>query len=110
MNMDEQAMMGEKHLMDENMGQSHPIEPSVDAQAPEGAMDMSEAMPSEPAIEEQPTDAQMNMLRMSMPMIMRWKQRRNWILTTCKLHASEFLKLHQFSLSHLFAGGMDTFS
>jgi hypothetical protein len=55
--MDEQAMMGEKHLMDENMGQSHPIEPSVDAQAPEGAMDMSEAMPSEPAIEEQPTDA-----------------------------------------------------
>jgi hypothetical protein len=54
--MDEQAM-GEKHLMDENMGQDNPIEPSVDAQAPESAMDMPEAMPSEPSIEEQPAEA-----------------------------------------------------
>ena len=30
--------------------------------------------------------------------------------TTYEFRASEFLKLHQFSLSHLFARGMETFS
>ena len=39
------------------MSQDQLIEPSVDAQAPESAMDMPEAMPSEPSIEEQPADA-----------------------------------------------------
>jgi hypothetical protein len=38
-----------------DMGQDHPIKPSVDAQASESAMEMPEAMPSEPSIEEQPT-------------------------------------------------------
>jgi hypothetical protein len=39
------------------MNQDHAIEPSVDAQAPESAMDMPEEMPSEPFIEEQATEA-----------------------------------------------------
>jgi hypothetical protein len=46
----------EQHLLDEGISQDQLIEPSVDAQAPESAMDMPEAMPSEPAIEEQPTE------------------------------------------------------
>jgi hypothetical protein len=54
--MDEHAM-GEQHLLDVGMNQDHPIEPSVDAQAPESAMDMPEEMPSEPFIEEQATEA-----------------------------------------------------
>jgi len=47
----------EQHLLDEGMSQDQLIEPSVDAQVPESAMDMPEAMPSEPSIEEQPADA-----------------------------------------------------
>jgi hypothetical protein len=39
------------------MNQDRAIEPSVDAQAPESAMDMPEEMPLESSIEEQATEA-----------------------------------------------------
>ena len=47
----------EQHMLDDSMSQDQLIEPSVDAQVPESAMDMPEAMSSEPSIEGQPTDA-----------------------------------------------------
>ena len=53
--MDEHAM-GEEHLLGEGMNQDHPIEPSVDPQASESAMDMPEERSSEPSIEEQATE------------------------------------------------------
>jgi hypothetical protein len=46
----------EQHLLDENMGENHPIEPSVDAQAPESAMDVSEDISLEPSNEELATE------------------------------------------------------
>ncbi len=47
----------EQHMLNDSMSQDQLIEPSVDAQVPESAMNMPEAMPSEPFIEGQPTDA-----------------------------------------------------
>jgi hypothetical protein len=53
----EEHPVDEQHLLDEGMNQDHPMEPSVDPQAPESAMDMPEERPSEPSIEEQATEA-----------------------------------------------------
>jgi hypothetical protein len=53
---DEHAM-DEQHLLDEGMNQNHLIEPTVDAQVPESAMDLLEEMPSEPSTEEQAVEA-----------------------------------------------------
>jgi hypothetical protein len=48
--------MGEQHLVNEDMSQDHPLEPSVDVQALENTMDTSEAMQLEPSMEEEATE------------------------------------------------------
>ncbi len=64
--------MGEQTLMDEGMSKDHPINSSVDVQASENLMDMSEAMPVEPssegqAMEAHPTDEPMMDMSEAMP-------------------------------------------
>jgi hypothetical protein len=49
--------MGEQTRMDEEMSKDYPIRPSVDVQASENSMDMSEAMPVEPSSEGQAMEA-----------------------------------------------------
>lgn len=54
--MDEHPVDG--HLLqDKGMSQDHPIESSVDTQAPENAMDMPQEMPSEPSVDKQAMEA-----------------------------------------------------
>ena len=52
----EEHSVDEQHILDQGMNQNHLIEPTVDAQVPESAMDMIEEMPSEPSTEEQATE------------------------------------------------------
>ncbi|MGV7228024.1 MAG: hypothetical protein ACQ9IQ_05115 [Nitrospirales bacterium] len=52
----EEHSVDEQHILDQGMNQNHLIEPTVDAQVPESAMDMLEEMPSEPSTEEQATE------------------------------------------------------
>jgi hypothetical protein len=60
----EEQPVDEQHLLGEGMNQNPLIEPTVDAQVPESAMDLPEEMPSEPSIMEEqatavhPTDEQ----------------------------------------------------
>ena len=53
----EEQPVDEQHLLDEGMNQNHLIEPTVDAQVPESAMDLPEEMPSEPSTAEQAVEA-----------------------------------------------------
>ena len=52
----EEHSVDEQHILDQGMNQNNLIEPTVDAQVPESAMDMLEEMPSEPSTEEQATE------------------------------------------------------
>ena len=53
----EEHSVDEQHILDQGMNQNHLIEPTVDTQVPESAMDMPEEMPSQPSTEEQAKDA-----------------------------------------------------
>ena len=53
----EEHPMEEQYILDQGMIQNHLIEPTVDTQVPESAMDMPEEMPSQPSTEEQAKDA-----------------------------------------------------
>jgi hypothetical protein len=57
----EEQPVDEQHLLDEGMNQNHLIEPTVDAQVPESAMDLPEEIPSEPSIMEEHPESAMDL-------------------------------------------------
>jgi hypothetical protein len=55
----DEATRGEPHPMEEGLSHDQPTESSVDVQAPESTMDMSEALPLEPSSKEPVTEARL---------------------------------------------------